>query len=440
MKTNYFIIVEKLKEVIFSDEIIMNYKMSESDFTRNRKQPFGFVLMFMINLLKKSLVLELDNYLSHLNSKIQNYNIKSVSASAFVQRRKKINHTVFKYLVSVIVDNYYIISNKNVKLFRGFRLLAVDGSRIALPCTKELKNDFGEAKNQTKASVVQARSSVLYDVLNHLVIDSILVNLSIAERELALGHREHWKPKDLIIYDRGYPSFEFKYEHHLSKIDYLIRVATTYSKVVMYFIESKKTSSIVAISPPAKHCYKNKNYTKDALLKVRLIRIDLPSGEVEILMTSLLDSQEYPASIFKELYFLRWGVETFYDELKNKLKLEYFSGYSTVSILQDFYCNIFISNLQSVIVNDLQDQLDKKSEGKLYKQKVNTNLSYGFLKNRVLELLWKDVPVDKIYSEIVALFVKHTIPIRPGRNNKRIVGKFNKRIKPVVLKNQKDAI
>ena len=189
MKTNSFIIVEKLKEVIFSDEIIMNYKMSESDFTRNRKQPFGFVLMFMINLLKKSLVIELDNYLSHLNSKIQNYNIKSVSASAFVQRRKKINHTVFKYLVSVIVDNYYVVSNKNVKLFRGFRLLAVDGSRIALPCTKELKNDFGEAKNQTKASVVQARSSVLYDVLNHLVIDSVLVNLSIAERELALGHR-----------------------------------------------------------------------------------------------------------------------------------------------------------------------------------------------------------------------------------------------------------
>ena len=217
-------------------------------------------------------------------------------------------------------------------------------------------------------------------------------------------------------------------------------MATTYSKVVMYFIESKKTSSIVAISPPAKHCYKNKNYTKDALLKVRLIRIDLPSGEVEILMTSLLDSQEYPASIFKELYFLRWGVETFYDELKNKLKLEYFSGYSTASVLQDFYCSIFISNLQSVIVNDLQCQLDKKGEGKLYKQKVNTNLSYGFLKNRILELLWKDVPVDKIYTEIVALFVKHTIPIRPGRTNTRIVGKFNKRIKPVVLKNQKDAI
>lgn len=53
---------------------------------------------------------------------------------------------------------------------------------------------------------------------------------------------------------------------------------------------------------------------------MRLIRVDLPSGEIEILMTSLLDSQIYPAKIFKELYFLRWKIETFYDELKNKLR------------------------------------------------------------------------------------------------------------------------
>jgi ABC-type antimicrobial peptide transport system permease subunit len=130
-----------------------------------------------------------------------------------------------------------------------------------------------------------------------------------------------------------------------------------------------------------------------ALLKAA--SIDLPSGEIEILMTSLLDSKKHPTTMFKELYFLRWGIETFYDELKNKLKLEYFTGYSTISIKQDFLCAIFISNLQSVIVNDLQEELKNKNQKTKLNYKINTNLSYGFLKNRILELLFKEAPLER---------------------------------------------
>ena len=46
------------------------------------------------------------------------------------------------------------------------------------------------------------------------------------------------------------------------------------------------------------------------------------------------------------------------DQLKNKLKVGCFTGYSKISVLQDFFCTIFISNLQSIIVNDLQEELD----------------------------------------------------------------------------------
>ena len=175
-------------------------------------------------------------------------------------------------------------------------------------------------------------------------------------------------------------------------------------------------------------------------MKVRLIRIDLPSGEIEILMTSLLDSKKNPTTMFKELYFLRWGIETFYDELKNKLKLEYFTGYSTISILQDFFCAIFISNLQSVIVNDLQEELKIKNQNTKLYYKINTNLSYGFLKNRILELLFKEAPLEQVFNELETLFLQNTIPIRENRNNKRDVGKYRNRIRPLVLKNQKDAI
>lgn len=440
MSKSSILIIKQLREVIFSKEIILDYRMKEQDFTRKRKQPFGGVLLFMFNLLRKSLIVEIDNFMQYLNLKVDSDSIQNFTSSAFVQKRKKINPNVFKYLSQVIIENAYVESNTTIKLFNGFRILAVDGSKITLPYTEELKKEFGESKNNTSTVVVQAKSSVLYDVLNHIVLDSSLENLEKGERELALVHSSQWKKNDLIIYDRGYPSYDFKYEHIKLGIDYLIRTKTTHSKMVKHFVSSGKKSIITEVFPQEKHSFEGKDYNKNTGIKVRLVRIDLPSGEIEILMTSLLDSQKYPANMFKELYFLRWGIETFYDELKNKLKVEYFTGYSKISIQQDFFCAIFISNLQSIIVNDLQEELDIKNKGKKYDQKINTNLSYGFLKNRILELLFKEAPLEQVFSDLESLFLKNTIPIRPNRNNKREVGKYRNRIRPLVLKNQKDTI
>lgn len=122
------------------------------------------------------------------------------------------------------------------------------------------------------------------------------------------------------------------------------------------------------------------------------------------------------------------------------LKIEYFTGYSIMSIKQDFFCAIFISNLQSVIVNDLEEELAIKNCNTKLDYKINANLSYGFLKNRILELLFKEAPLEEVFKELENLFLQNTIPIRLNRNNKREVGKYKKRLRPVVLKNQKDAI
>jgi len=437
---NALFVLEKLKQEIFSKEIILKYRNSKTDFTRNRKQPFGQMLLFMFNLVKKSLVIEIDNFVQFLNSKTDSVEIKNFTKSAFVQKRMKINPEVFKHLSEVIVENTYVESNTTIKLFEGFRLLAVDGSKVTLPYTEDLKKEFGESKNNTNTSVVQGRTSVLYDVLNHIALDSVLENSGIGERELALKHKFRWKKNDLIIYDRGYPSYDFMYEHIKSEVNFVIRATTTHSKAVISFVSSGKKSLVVEMFPKEGHCFKDKQYNKTTSIKVRLVRVNLPNGEIEVLMTSLLDSQKYPSKMFKELYFLRWGIETYYDELKNKIKLEYFTGYSKISVLQDFFCAVFISNLQSTIVNDLQEELAVKNQNTKLDYKINTNLTYGFLKNRVLELLFNEGALEDVFLELQTLFLKNTVPIRPDRSNPRNVGKYRNRIRPLVLKNQRDAV
>jgi len=303
-----------------------------------------------------------------LNERFSSGSTPSFTSSAFIQNRKKIDPEVFSHLSGVIIDNFYTPDNEVLNYLNGIRVLAVDSSKLTLPCTAELKKCYGVTKNQSQVEIVQARASVLYDVLNSLTLDAALDNLSKGERELALRHSHRWKNKDLIIYDRGYPSYEFINEHIKRDVDCLIRVTTASFSI------------------------------------------------------------------------LRWSVETFYDELKNKLKVEHFTGYSPVSIQQDFFCAIFISNLQSVIVNDLADELALQNQDKKYDYKVNTNLSYGFLKNRVLELLYGQAPLDKIFQELETLFLNHTVPIRNNRTVDRHVGRYRARTRPKVTKNQRDAI
>lgn len=277
-------------------------------------------------------------------------------------------------------------------------------------------------------------------MLNKIVLDAALEKVGVGERELALTHFHQLKKDDLVIYDRGYPGYDFIYEHVKAKVDYLIRAKLSYSSVVQAFVESGKTSAVTEIYPGKNVPLTGKEYDRKTAIPVRLVRIRLPGGETEVLITSLLESRKHPVKIFKDLYFLRWGIETFYDELKNKLKVEHFTGYSAQSILQDFYCAVFISNIQSVIVNELQEELEEQNQGKKYGYKINTNLSYGFLKNRILGLLFEGTTTEKVYQELKTLFLKNTVPIRNNRTNPRDTRKYKNRIRPKVAKNQKDAI
>jgi len=391
----------------------------------------------MMNFLRKSLSLEIENFVGHIKSILGIGVFSSFTKSAFVQCRKKIQPDVFKYLSHRLIEEFYTDNEESVKLWKGFRLLSVDGSRMTLPNTKELANEYGCAKNQTDTEVVQARASVLYDVLNRYILDSEFSALEIGEKTLALNHLKHAQAKDLIIYDRGYPSFELIYEHNKRGIDFLIRVKTDFSNLTRAFFESGKRSQIVKMYPCKNTKFTEMEYDKNTFVEIRLVRVELSSNETEILMTSLKDDIQYPDTIFKELYGLRWGIETLYDELKNKLKVEYFSGYSKQSILQDFYAALLVCNVQSLIVGEINDELRERT-GTKYEYKVNNNLSYGFLKDRIITLFLPKTDMNVVLDELKDLFKKNLVPVRPGRKYDRYKDKYKNRKKPKVPKNMKD--
>ena len=162
------------------------FRLNKADFTRNRKLPFEQLVLCMLKLLRKSIQSELHSFFTALDMRIN-----QVTSSAFVQSRKKLNPDLFYELNRLIAEEYFTDNDENVKLYKGMRVLSVDGSTINLPVTGELMERYGIFNNQNKTNdVVLGRVSVLYDVLNEIVLDGLLRPYSEGETALC---REHFK-------------------------------------------------------------------------------------------------------------------------------------------------------------------------------------------------------------------------------------------------------
>ena len=387
---------------------------------------------------KRTLTLELHSFFSYLKKKATK--VIDVSTSAFTQRRQKLSPDIFVGMNQVILQEYYTDNDERIKIWKGHKLLAIDGSRATLPYSKEIEAEYGIIKNQNKIEdIVQARVSVLYDVLNELVLEGILSSLKTGEIALAHNHVKLFKENDLVLLDRGYPSFLLAYDILNQKSDFLFRCKHGFNNVTKQFMASDKQDAIVEIGPGKNLASKHTVITKDSKIKVRLIKVLLESGEVELLMTSLLDNEVYPYDCFKMLYFMRWGVEIFYDRVKNILLVENFSGLTKHAILQDFHCAMFISNVQSLIIEEAQTEVDKKNFNRKYDYKINSSVSLGFMKNRILNL-FINKGAQSALEELEDILVKQIIPIRKGRKFNRNIGKYRKRGKPPMFKNKKRVI
>ena len=148
---------------------------------------------------------------------------------------------------------------------------------------------------------------------------------------------------------------------------------------------------------------------------MRLVTVRLPTGELEVLATNLLDETLYPTAEFAPLYPQRWGVETYYGLIKGRLDLENFSGLSAEAIRQDLHSTIFLSNLESILIQPAQGQLRQASEERKNPAQVNHAVSFHALKSQIIALLLSDDPIGEVLPKLERLFLDNPVSSRPGR-------------------------
>ena len=428
-KTKSQKIIETIKYVVFSNEFMLRSKRNEKDFTRNRKLPFTYLILFMLNLVKDTLQKELTNFMSLLS--VSDNSPKKISKSAFSQSRLKLKPEAFIEMNDLLVHEFY--ADKDFKTWKEFRLLGIDGSTCQLPYSDELSNHYGQIEGNIGKTFPIAKISTFYDLLNEIIVDSQIAPYKTAELDLAVKHLDKSKENDLVILDRGYPAIWLFFLLSLKSINYVARLQKNFIKEADEFWDSMEESLILEIkNVPSKSKERlDKQEINFFPFKIRLVKVILDNGEMEVLATSLLDEEKYLSSIFKGLYFMRWGIEINYDHLKNQIEIENFTGLTKIAIKQDFSANMFIANMQSIIMKDAKKELEKENKNCKYEYKINKNLSLSYMKDRIIKLFISNDP--HYYDKMVQLFKIEPVPIRNDRKFNRKVSRrkkkyfFNKR-------------
>lgn len=365
------------------------------------------------------------------------YNIKEVTAGALSQARAKLNPWAFIRLSDISIDTFY--QEAQVRLWKGMRLLAVDGSIINLPHSKSVVEQFGVEDYIRKKGAPKslARASLLYDVLNQITVDAQLESYQTSEKTLLTKHLDKINSTDLILGDRGYSGIATL--HMLSSLgaNFCIRMkaGNLSRKEVTVFLKSGKKEDVIFMSSQ-KYDYRKIGMDENTNpLEVRLVKVELDNGEVEVLATNLFDQSSYPAEIFKNLYILRWPVEEAYKLLKLRLDLESFSGKTARSIRQDFHAKIFMMNLCAVMSHPISEKVRKEYKSdrtnNKYDQQINRTTALAQTKSSIIDLFIK-VLHQKVIDNLDRIVESSRTVVRPFRKSRR--DKFVKRRKPTNYK------
>ena len=174
-------------------------------FTRDSKLGLPGLLKFIISRQGYTVANEINHYYSSFELK------KSVSKQAIFQAQEKLDYKVFPYINSKLCKHYY--QNNDYETFKGYTVVAIDGSVIETPYTEENKKIFGVPIDNEDFALTKTtpRISGFLDICNGIFIDVLIK--SYRDSEIPMAYEQMDTVQDILenckvifMGDRNYPS------------------------------------------------------------------------------------------------------------------------------------------------------------------------------------------------------------------------------------------
>lgn len=396
----------------------------QKDFSRTRKLPFDQMIKAILCMRDGSIANEMMDFFG--------IHEDLATTSAFIQQRAKIIPEAFESLFELFTENA-----AEDKTFRGFRLLAVDGTDFLTASDPSDPDSFFPGTEDQK-SYNLLHLNAMYDLVQHIYIDAILQKRRKADECGALVSMvDRSRLRDvLLLADRGYEAFNVLAHIQEKGWKFLIRIkdgvggiaagldlpnSPEFDVPITLNLTVKQTNEVKQllkdrnryryITSSARFDYLPRRSRKHDPtvffpLSFRIVRFPITDSSYETIITNL-DLHNFPPSELKHLYAMRWGIETSFRELKYTVGLQHFHAKKVEFVHQEIFARLTMYNFYELITQSVVIQ----QNGRKHAYKVNFSAAVHICRQFFLD----DLPPPLVE----ALLAKHISPIRPGRSRPR---------------------
>jgi hypothetical protein len=255
------------------------------------------------------------------------YNLDTMPVkSALTKMRLRISFEFFKD----IFDDLIRSSESSRRSWKGCRIYASDGDNVRLPAGKDIiKNKFRGAllRNDKETHYPRMFTVHCVDVLSGITKEWVY---SEKNDEIYLCHEiaTRLEKESITLYDRMHFNKNLIKAHTASGSYFFVRCRTNSFEEIKTLRASKKRTL---------------KFTVDAV-EITLLKLKSPkSGEISIFATNL-PKRFLKDERVKELYSMRWGVETSFRDLTDTLKMEQWHSKTLNGVLQEIYMSLWLIN------------------------------------------------------------------------------------------------
>jgi hypothetical protein len=350
---------------------------------------------------------------------------ETISKPGYLKQRLKLASEAIMALCDFHNESLY--RDEDMQTFKGYLILAADGSDINVPTTPETLIKYGTCCGHDIKKQAILGLSCLYDVINKVILCCTVNRGKFDEAEQVRAHLKQVPPiihnkKTIIALDRGYPSLSLFYDWISQSQKFVIRLKSVDFKSERSSMVSDDQWCDINIDKTRLAHYKGTekySFLKQAgMLRLRIVNFKLSGGEYACVATNLSES-DFSTEDISHIYSLRWNVETAFDTLKNNLEIENFTGTMPVLIEQDIFACVYLCNIMQDMVADAQvvyDSTDRPPSK--HKMVINKAYAVSIMKDNLVKALLEPDTDRKAYlfSLMIAEIQKNVLPVRPGRH------------------------
>ena len=393
-------------------------KNPNKDFVRNRKLNLSNTIKLIMSLSNKSSQDEILDFFNHKD--------ETPSLSALIQQREKLSDNLFPTLLAAF-NSKFPLENKH----KGYQLLACDGSDINIFHNPNDSSTYYRNPEAEKG-FNEIHLDALYDLCNrrylHINIDGRHDQNEQRALENFIDNYEY-DSKTIFIADRNYCCWNVMAHAQNKGVYFLIRAKDIHSNGILKSFHFDNSTTTIDSSYDLKLVRLKQSINKNNILSLnpsdnmngyiraiisqldslRVVRFLIDDNRYEAIVTNLPQS-EFSTEEIKELYSMRWGIETSFRELKHALALNKFHSKKVNHIHQEIFAKVIMYNFCSIITMHVAHKQKKK------KHTYQINFSRAIKECRYFFATNATDPPD-----VETVIQKYMLPIRLGRTNPRKV-------------------